>query len=88
MCCEWINILVRYILDLMVNVMFNKACVECVIEFFIILGSPRRKLYAMVGMMSYCRKPSSKFSFISIHRARWYFTSIPKDKNPPPFYTI
>ena len=38
MCCEWINSLVVYIVDLLVNVMFNKACVECVIEFIYRLG--------------------------------------------------
>ena len=33
MCWEWINSSVMYIVDIMVDVMFDKACVECVIEF-------------------------------------------------------
>ena len=33
MCSEWMNIWVIYIVDPLVNIMFNKACVECIIEF-------------------------------------------------------
>ena len=33
MCWECINILVMYIVDILVDVIFNKACVEGVIKF-------------------------------------------------------
>ena len=33
MCWYWINSLVMYIVDFLVDVMFNKSCVECVIKF-------------------------------------------------------
>ena len=33
MCWEWINILFMYIVDLLVDVLFNKACVDFFIKF-------------------------------------------------------
>ena len=33
MCWEWINSSVMYIVGLLVDVMFKKDCVECVIKF-------------------------------------------------------
>ena len=75
-----------YIVDILVDVMFNKACVECITEFIYHPGICRN-FRDIGGMMSYFHKPSSAFSFISIHRARWSPTSIPKDKNPPQFST-
>ena len=38
MCWEWVNSLVVYIVDFLVDVMFNKACVEFVIKFINLTG--------------------------------------------------
>ena len=38
MCWEWVNSLVVYIVDFLVDVMFNKACMECAIKFIDFCG--------------------------------------------------
>ena len=86
-CWEWINISGMYIVDILVYVMCNKACVECLINFFIVVGSARHNFCSIGGVMSCCQEPSSLFSFISIHRDWWSPTSLPKDKIPPWFAT-
>ena len=39
MCWEWVNSLVVYIVDFLVDVMFNKACMECAIKYFYCPGT-------------------------------------------------
>ena len=72
-------------LDFLINVMFNKLECSVSLNLFIVLEYARNKFHAVGGMMSCFRNPSNMFSFISIHRDRWYSTSIPKDKNTPRF---
>ena len=83
MCWEWINISVTYIVDLMVDLMFKNLVWSVPLNFLIVLGYPRRKFHAIGVMMSCCRKPSSIFPSILIHRSRWSPTSLTKDKNSP-----
>ena len=51
MCCERINISVMYIVELLINIFLTKLVWSVLLNFFIVLGSPRRRFHDMGEMI-------------------------------------